>query len=159
MAGTHILEPRRIPAVRPAPEEASPAALTRRPAYRAFRLLRAGFAALPILAGVDKFFHVLANWDMYLANSVEKLLPFSGHTFMLIVGAVEIAAGVLVAVAPRIGAYVVSAWLCGIIVNLLLIPGFYDVALRDFGLALAACALGILAREFAPARRKEPART
>lgn len=159
MAGTQILEPRRSPVIRQTPEEAVPAPLTQRPAYRAFRLLRAGFAALPILAGADKFFHVLANWDMYLANSIEKLLPFSGHTFMLIVGAVEIAAGILVAVAPRLGAFVVSAWLCGIIVNLLLIPGFYDVALRDFGLALGACALGILAREFQPATRKTPVRT
>ena len=160
MAGTHVLEPRkpqieRVPDVR---EE--PARFARRPAYQAFRLLQVGFVVAPILAGADKFFHLLANWDMYLANSIERLLPFNGHTFMLIAGAIEIVAGLLVAVAPRIGGFVVSAWLCGIIVNLLLIPGFYDVALRDLGLAIGACALGLLAREYGrPATRKEAART
>jgi len=160
MAGTHILEHRR-PSVAPAPEvRVEPVRFQRRPAYAAFRLLQVGFVVAPILAGVDKFFHVLTNWDMYLASSIEKLLPVSGHTFMLIVGAIEIVAGLLVAVAPRIGGFVVSAWLCGIIVNLLLSGGFYDVALRDLGLAIGACALSQLAREFGrPAVRKEGART
>ena len=123
------------------------------------RALRIGFTVAPILAGADKFFHVLANWDMYLAPSVEKLLPMNGHTFMLIVGGIEIVAGLLVAIVPRIGGFVVSAWLCGIIVNLLLIPGFYDVALRDLGLAIGACALGLLAREFGRPATRSASRT
>jgi hypothetical protein len=104
--------------------------------------------ALPILAGVDKFLHLLANWDQYLAPWVAGLLPVSGHTFMLVVGVVEIAAGLLVAFRPRLGAVVVALWLAGIILNLILAGGFYDVALRDFGLCLGAIALARLAREF-----------
>ena len=161
MAGTQILEPRRTPKVEPRAEvRVEPVRFHRRPAYQAFRLLQIGFTLAPILAGTDKFFHLMANWDMYLANRVEKLLPVSGHTFMLAAGVVEILAGLLVAIVPRIGGFVVGAWLCGIIVNLLLIPGFYDVALRDLGLAIGAFALGLLAREFARSEvRNEPART
>jgi hypothetical protein len=120
------------------------------PARQAYLILLAGFVALPVLAGVDKFFHLLVNWDQYLAPWVAGLLPVSGHTFMLAVGVVEIAAGVLVAFRPRIGAYVVALWLGGIILNLLLIPGYFDVALRDFGLSLGALALARLSREFDP---------
>jgi hypothetical protein len=119
-----------------------------RPAYQAYLILYAGFVALPILAGLDKFFHLLVNWDQYLAPLVTRTIPVTGHTFMLAVGAVEIAAGVLLAVRPRIGACVVALWLWGIIVNLLLVPGFYDVALRDFGLSLGALALARLSQEF-----------
>jgi hypothetical protein len=90
----------------------------------------------------------LTNWDQYLARSVEKALPFSGHTFMLFVGVVEILAGLLVALKPKIGAWVVAAWLFGIIVNLLVVSGFYDVALRDFGLMLAAIALARLSATY-----------
>ena len=155
MAGTQIFEPRRPQLVKPSPGASiAPVAAARRPAYQAFQLLRVGFTIAPILAGIDKFLHLLANWDMYLANPIEKVLPISGHSFMRIAGVVEIVAGVLVAVVPRIGGFLVAAWLCGIIVNLLLIPGFYDVALRDLGLAIGACALGILAGEFAPLKRK-----
>jgi hypothetical protein len=121
-----------------------------RPADQAYMVLLAGFAALPVIAGLDKFFHALVNWDMYLAPRVESRLPVSGHTFMLAVGVIEIAAGALVALRPRIGAYVVAAWLGGIIVNLLLAGTFYDIALRDFGLALGALALARLSREFDP---------
>jgi hypothetical protein len=103
----------------------------------------------PFLAGADKFTHVLTNWDQYLAPVVAGVLPVSGHTFMLFVGIVEMSAAVLVAARPRIGAYVVAAWLLGIIGNLLLIPGYFDVALRDFGLALGALALARLSEEFA----------
>ena len=124
--------------------------LAGRPAYQAYCVLHVGFAALPLIAGLDKFFHGLVNWDMYLAPRVESLLPVSGHTFMLAVGVIEIAAGLLVALRPRIGAYVVAAWLWGIIINLLLVPGFYDIALRDFGLSLGALALARLSREFDP---------
>ena len=121
-----------------------------RPAYQAFCILYAGFAALPILAGLDKFFHLLVNWDQYLAPIATRVLPVSGHTFMLAVGVIEIAAGLLVIARPRIGAYVVALWLWGIIANLLLIPGFYDIALRDFGLSLGALALARLSAEFSP---------
>jgi len=121
-----------------------------RPGHQAFWILYSGFAALPILAGLDKFFHLLVNWDQYLAPMVTQVLPVSGHTFMLAVGVIEIAAGLLVIARPRIGAYVVALWLWGIIANLLLIPGFYDVALRDFGLSLGALALARLSAEFSP---------
>ena len=119
-----------------------------RAAYLAYLVLHAGFVALPVLAGLDKFLHLLVNWDQYLAPLVTRVLPLSGNTFMMAVGVIEIAAGLLVAFRPRIGAYVVALWLWGIIVNLLLIPGFYGIALRDFGLSLGALALAWLSREF-----------
>jgi hypothetical protein len=122
--------------------------LSARPAYQAYQVLHVGFAVLPILAGLDKFFHLLVDWDMYLAPLVTRVLPVSAHTFMLAVGVIEIVAGLLVAARPRVGAYVVALWLWGIIVNLLLVPGFYDIALRDFGLSLGALALAWLSREF-----------
>lgn len=118
------------------------------PARQAYHILHWGFVAAPTIAGIDKFTHLLTNWDQYLAHSVEKMLPMSGHSFMLLVGVVEILAGLLVAIKPRIGAYVVAAWLFGIIVNLLLVSGFYDVALRDFGLMLGAIALGRLSATY-----------
>jgi hypothetical protein len=117
--------------------------------------LYVAFIVAPLVAGLDKFTHVLTNWDQYLAPLIAGLLPVSGHTFMLFVGIVEMTAAVLVAVRPRIGAYVVAAWLLGIVVNLLLIPGYLDVALRDIGLALGALALARLSEEFGdePVRR------
>ena len=123
--------------------------VTTRPAHQAYQLLYIGFIVAPLLAGLDKFTHVLTNWDKYLAPVVAGVLPVSGHTFMLLVGVVEMAAAALVALRPRIGAYVVAAWLLGIIINLLLIPGYLDIALRDFGLALGALALARLSEEFA----------
>src|SRR5436305_1062229 len=117
----------------------------REPAYQAYQLLHWGFVAAPTLAGIDKFFHLLTNWDQYLAPAAERLLPFSGHAFMMIVGVIELIAAAVVAVKPRIGAYVVAAWLGLIIINLLVLRGYYDVALRDFGLFLGALALGRLA--------------
>jgi hypothetical protein len=125
-----------------------PAAVTSRPAYQAYLILRIGFIAAPIIAGADKFFHLLANWDMYLAPVIANLSPVGGHGLMSVVGVIEVLAGFLVAVRPRIGAYVVAFWLLGIIVNLLLIPGYFDVALRDFGLSLGALALARLSSEF-----------
>jgi uncharacterized membrane protein YphA (DoxX/SURF4 family) len=126
-----------------------------RPADQAYLILHIGFAALPIIAGLDKFFDRLGNWDMYLAPQVtEWITRFSGmtaHKFMMIVGVVEIVAGLLVAVAPRIGGWVVALWLWGIIANLLMAGGSYDIALRDFGLSLGAIALARLAAD--PARR------
>ena len=124
-------------------------ATTSRPAYQAYQILYIGFIVAPCLAGLDKFTHFLTNWDQYLAPVVAELLPMSGHTFMMFVGIVEMTAAVLVALRPRIGAYIVAAWLLGIVINLLLIPGYLDVALRDFGLALGALALARLSEEFA----------
>ena len=118
------------------------------PAHQAFRILHLGFIAAPILAGADKFFHLLADWTIYLAPLVPDLLGIPGRTFMYGVGIVEIIAGILVAVRPRIGGYVVAAWLAGIILNLLILGDFYDVALRDLGLALGALALARLATAF-----------
>jgi len=113
-------------------------------AYQAYRTLWLGFIAAPVLAGLDKFFNLLTNWEQYLAPIAGHVIPVSPSAFMRTVGVVEIAAGFLVAVRPRIGAYVVAAWLLGIILNLLLIPGYFDVALRDFGLFLGAIALARL---------------
>ncbi len=114
------------------------------PTYQAFVILRSAFTIAPILFGIDKFFDYMVNWDTYLAPGIASLSPFSVHTTMHIVGVVEIAAGVLVAVWPRIGAPVVALWLLGIIVNLLLLGGHLDIALRDLGLCLAAVALARL---------------
>jgi hypothetical protein len=111
------------------------------PQHQAFLLLRTAFTVAPVVFGIDKFFGLLTDWDRYLAPAVDGLVPGTAHQMMLVVGLVEIVAGILVAVRPRIGGYVVAAWLAGIIGNLLLVPGFYDVALRDFGLLLAALAL------------------
>lgn len=116
--------------------------------YQAYQILHVAFVVAPVVAGIDKFFDVLVNWDQYLAPQVANVLPFSGHTFMMIVGVVEIIAGLLVALKPKIGAYVVSAWLVGIIANLMLTGGYYDVALRDLGLCLGALALGRLSERF-----------
>ena len=134
------------------PTTASPLTHSLRdPAYLAFTLLRTAFTVAPIVFGLDKFFNLLTDWQGYLAPLVDRLVPGTGHQLMLVVGVVEIVAGVFVAVRPQLGGYVVAAWLAGIIMNLLLIPGFYDVALRDFGLLLAALALARLARAFRPA--------
>jgi len=117
-------------------------------ARQAFRILHVGFVVLPILAGLDKFFEVLVDWDRYLAPVATDVLPVSGHSFMLAVGVIEIAAGVLVAFRPRIGGYVVAVWLWAIILNLLVAGDYFDIALRDFGLSLAALALARLAEAY-----------
>lgn len=114
------------------------------PAHQAYQILQIGFVVAPVIAGLDKFFHLLVNWDMYLAPVIARLSPVGGHGLMLLVGVVEIIAGILVALKPRIGAYVVALWLWGIILNLVLIPNYFDVALRDFGLSLGALALARL---------------
>jgi uncharacterized membrane protein YphA (DoxX/SURF4 family) len=132
------------------------------PTYQAYLLLRVAFTAAPILFGIDKFFNWMVEWPDYLAPWLNDLAPGSGQDFMYLVGVVEIAAGIIVALAPRFGAYVVAAWLGGIIVNLLTAdaPTYYDIALRDFGLLLAALTLGRLAQAFhaAPAVSAAPAR-
>ena len=108
------------------------------------------FTVAPILFGLDKFFNVMVNWEQYLAPWIIRLMPGTAHQFMDLVGVIEIAAGVLVAIKPRYGAYIVAAWLAGIIVNLLTLSGYYDVALRDFGLLVAALALARLASVYDP---------
>jgi len=116
------------------------------PAYQALWTLRLGFAALPILFGLDKFAHVLTDdWTKYLAPGINDLIPGSAADAMHLVGIVEVVAGVVVLVAPRIGGPLVAAWLAGIIVNLLMVGGYGDVALRDFGLMVAAITLSRLA--------------
>lgn len=117
------------------------------PAFQAYRILHIGFIVAPIVAGLDKFIGVLTDWEQYLAPFLADAI--GAGTFMVVVGIIEIVAGIGVAVKPRIFAYVVSAWLVGIIINLLLIPGFYDIALRDLGLALGALALGRLSETYA----------
>lgn len=131
------------------PLGAVPAGNTRaaqNPAYQAYQILHVAFTIAPIVAGLDKFFHLLVNWDMYLAPVLNRILGGHGHAFMLVVGVIEIVAGIGVALMPRIFGYVVCAWLLGIVVNLLLVPGYYDIALRDFGLSLGALALARLAQ-------------
>ena len=120
----------------------------RAPAYQAFQLLHWGFVAAPVIMGADKFLNLLTNWEKYLAPSFLSLSPLSAAATMKAVGVVEIIAGLVVALRPRIGAYIVAAWLAGIIVNLLLVGGYYDVALRDFGLCLAALALARLSATY-----------
>jgi hypothetical protein len=123
------------------------------PAYQAFTLLRIGFAVAPILFGLDKFLNWLVDWEIYLAPSIDDLIPGNAHQAMLAVGVVEIVAGLVVAVRPRFGGYLVAAWLAGIIVNLLVLADHYDVALRDFGLLIGAVALARLATAYEGADR------
>lgn len=124
------------------------------PAYQAFWLLRIGFTLAPILFGLDKFANVLTNWEVYLSPRFDRLIPGNAHQAMLAIGLIEIIAGLSVLIAPRFGAYLVAAWLAGIILNLLLLPGFYDVALRDFALMLAALTLARLAAAFPSSGRR-----
>ncbi|PWK86266.1 hypothetical protein C8D88_105309 [Lentzea atacamensis] len=122
------------------------AVLTRTdPATQAFVLLRTVFTVAPILFGLDKFFNLLVDWPVYLAPWVDSIVPGNPQAAMYIVGVIEIVAGVLVALQPKWGGLVVAAWLLGIIVNLLTLPGYYDVALRDVGLLVGALALSRLA--------------
>jgi hypothetical protein len=123
------------------------------PVHQAFWLLRIGFTLAPILFGIDKFAHVLVNWDKYLAPEFVDLFHLQAHTLMYVVGVIEIVAGLVVALRPRFGGYLVAAWLAGIIVNLLLLGDYYDIALRDFGLLLAALTLARLATAVVPSRR------
>ena len=130
----------------------SRAALTD-PAYQAFLALRTTFTVAPILFGLDKFANLLTDWPAYLAPWINNIVPGSAQQAMYAVGVVEIVAGLAVALRPRFGGLLVAAWRAGIIVNLLTFPGFYDIALRDFGLLMAALAMTRLAVKYAPARR------
>lgn len=124
--------------------------LKRDPAYQAFVIMRVAFTVAPILFGLDKFFNVMVDWEGYLAPWINDVIPGSASTAMHLVGGVEIVAGLFVALKPRYGAYVVAAWLGGIIVDLLTYSGFYDIALRDFGLLLGALTLARLASVYDP---------
>ncbi len=117
-------------------------------AYQVYTLLRIAFTVAPIAFGIDKFFNGMVDWEKYLAPWINRLMPGTGHSFMLFVGIVEITAGLVVALKPRYGAYLVAAWLGGIVVNLLTYSGYYDIALRDFGLLLGALTLGRLAMKY-----------
>jgi uncharacterized membrane protein YphA (DoxX/SURF4 family) len=122
------------------------------PAYRAFLLLRTVFTVAPILFGLDKFTNLLTDWPHYLAPWLDAIAPGTAQQAMYAVGVVEIVAGIAVALAPRFGAWLVAAWLLGIIVNLVTFPGFFDIALRDFGLLVGAVALAQLATRYPTAR-------
>jgi hypothetical protein len=136
------------------------------PARQAYHILHFAFVFVPIIAGLDKLFRFLTNWEMYLSPRVAALLPtgLSAHDFMLAVGIIEIVAGLIVAFRPRFGGYLVAIWLWAIIVNLTLMGAYFDIALRDFGLSLGALALARLsserltAREAARVRSEPPAR-
>jgi uncharacterized membrane protein YphA (DoxX/SURF4 family) len=140
----------RSPLRRP-PTEATASSTAER---QAFLLLRTAFTVAPIVFGLDKFFDLLTDWERYLAPWMNHLVPGSAHTAMLLVGVVEIVAGLLVATRPRYGGYVVALWLAGIIVDLVTLGTFYDVALRDLGLLLAALALARLAASPAAVSRR-----
>jgi uncharacterized membrane protein YphA (DoxX/SURF4 family) len=144
------------------PAAATPVTAPRRDAtaeagYQAFLMLRIAFAVAPIAFGLDKFLNVMVDWPQYLAPWLNDLLPGSAQDLMYLVGAIEILAGLVVALKPRYGAPLVAAWLAGIIVNLLTYSGWYDVALRDFGLMLGALTLARLAVRYDPPLRRRDA--
>jgi len=115
------------------------------PARQAFEVLHWGFVAVPAIVGIDKFLHLMTNWDAYLAPQLAQLSPLSVPTMMRVTGVIEMAAGLIVALKPKIGAWIVAAWLAGIIFNLALLGDNWDIAFRDFGLMLGAIALARLA--------------
>lgn len=137
-----------MPAAAEAVDPRTTARTLSNPAYTAFWILRIGFVVLPLWMGIDKFTNTLTDWPGYLAPWIVGLVPFTAQTVMYVVGVVEIIAAIGIALKPRYAAYVVAAWLAGIIVNLLILSGFYDVALRDLGLLVAALALAALSAEF-----------
>ena len=142
-------------ALRPVPIP-SPSVLRRDAGAQAFMMLRIAFTVAPILFGLDKFANVLTDdWVRYLAPAFNDIIPGNASDAMHIVGVVEIAAGLTVAVIPRFGGLLVAGWLAGIIVNLLIVGGYGDIALRDFGLLLAALTLARLAGAY-PAKRPSP---
>ena len=135
-----------------APARSASTRLRTDPAFQAFTLLRIGFTVAPILFGLDKFANVMVDWSVYLAPWINDILPGSADQAMYAIGVVEILAGLAVAVRPRYGALLVAAWLGGIILNLLSYSGYYDIALRDFGLMLGALTLARLATVVEPRR-------
>ena len=145
-----------LPSLGPTPSSTTVTVRDRRdPAYQAFLVLRTVFTVAPIVFGLDKFANLLTDWPGYLAPWINDIVPGSGQDAMYIIGVIEIVAGIAVALIPRYGALIVVAWLAGIILNLLTLSGFYDVALRDFGLLVAALALARLATKYAPLAEKK----
>ncbi|WP_367322104.1 hypothetical protein [Streptomyces sp. HUAS ZL42] len=138
----------------PTPGTGSRRAILGDPGYQAFVILRTGFTVAPILFGLDKFANLLVDWPGYLAPWIDDVVPGSAQDAMYAVGVIEIVAGLVVALAPRFGGWLVAAWLGGIIVNLLSIPDYYDIALRDFGLLLGAVALARLAERYRGKRQR-----
>jgi uncharacterized membrane protein YphA (DoxX/SURF4 family) len=128
------------------------------PGYQAFLVLRTVFTVAPVLFGLDKFANLLVDWPRYLAPWIDDIAPGTAQQAMYAVGVVEVLAGIAVALVPRYGAWLVAAWLLGIIVTLLTIPAYYDIALRDFGLLVAAVALARLSSRYAPGHPKRPRR-
>jgi uncharacterized membrane protein YphA (DoxX/SURF4 family) len=114
---------------------------------RVTTILRFTYGLVPIVAGADKFTHILVNWDQYLAPSIANMLPIAPHTFMLIVGVIEIVAGLIVLAKPRVGSIVVCIWLIGIALNLVMTGKYYDVAVRDIVMAIGAFSLFTLTHE------------
>jgi uncharacterized membrane protein YphA (DoxX/SURF4 family) len=125
----------------------------RDPRYQAFTLMRVTFTIAPIAFGIDKFFNEMVRWPDYLAPWINNIAPGSGQDFMYFVGGVEILAGIILALKPRYGAYIVAGWLAGIVINLFSYSGYYDIAVRDFGLMLAALSLARLASIYDPPLR------
>jgi hypothetical protein len=146
MATTHVSRPGETRAATRSP--------VADPIFQGFTLLRVGFTVAPILFGLDKFLNWLTDWPQYLAPRINDIIPGNAHQAMLAVGVIEIVAGLVVAVKPKFGGYLVAAWLAGIIVNLLILGEYYDVALRDFGLLVAALALARLATGFEQGARR-----
>lgn len=153
MAGTRIVEHRDVRVVRKAVPARAVVSVPRRRPWRAYRVLRAGYALLFLLAGMDKFLNFTAAWETYVAKPIEALLPIPAEAFMRFVGMGEIVLGLLIAGVPRVGAPLAAVWLGAIAINLVLPPGFYDIAFRDAGLMVGAIALAILARRPVVARK------
>jgi uncharacterized membrane protein YphA (DoxX/SURF4 family) len=126
-------------------DEVETAGIRSDPRYQAFMLLRAGFTVLPLVMGIDKFFNALTSWPQYLADWIDTIVPGTAQQLMYVVGGIEIVAAIVVAIRPRYGAYIVAAWLAGIVVNLVSYGEWYDIAVRDVGLMLGALTLGRLA--------------
>jgi uncharacterized membrane protein YphA (DoxX/SURF4 family) len=126
------------------------------PGYQAFTLLRVGFCVLPIVMGIDKFFNSMVSWPQYLADWINDVVPGTAQQLMYAVGVVEILAGLIVALKPRYGAYLVAAWLAGIIINLVTYGEWTDIALRDLGLMLGALTLARLASVYDPPFARKP---
>jgi hypothetical protein len=134
-------------------------AVPRSPLYQAYQILHFGFCALPVVAGLDKFANLLTRWSDYLAPQVATFVqtntPFTPEQLMMAIGVVEIIAGLVVAIRPRVGGIIVGLWLGAVIANLILGMHYFDVALRDFGLMLGAFSLARLASHFQHAHKQE----
>src|SRR5947207_260496 len=150
------LRDRAAPVTRREPDRpmlASRQATLRDPRFQAFWVLRLGYTAIPLVMGIDKFFNGLVYWPKYLADWVDNILPGTAQQFMYFVGVIEIVAGLLVLLKPRYAAYIVAAWLAGIVINLFSYGEWYDVAVRDLGLMAGALVLGRLASVYDPPLR------